>query len=74
MSTLILTLSIAFVIVLIAVAALAIGWLLTGKSILRAGACGRDPTKKRDDKSCGPQASCTLCEKPKSKNDNEKKS
>lgn len=62
MSTLLLTLTIAFVIVMLALAGLAIGWLLTGKSIIRPGACGRDPTKKRDDKSCGTNT-CSLCEK-----------
>lgn len=63
MSTLTLTLIIAFVLVVIALAGLAIGWLLTGKSIIRAGACGRDPTKKQDDKSCGTNTTCSLCEK-----------
>lgn len=72
MSTLVLTLGIAFVVVLIAIASLAISWLFTGKSSLRPGACGRDPTKKRDDKTCGPQTSCMLCEKPEDKNKNKK--
>ena len=42
MSTLLLTLLIAFVIVAIAVGLLAIGWPLTGKSRMQAGACGRE--------------------------------
>lgn len=63
MSTLLITLGFAFAIVLIAVALLAIGWLLKGKSILRPGACGRDPTKNRDEKECGSKSSCSLCEK-----------
>lgn len=58
MSNLFLTLVIAFVIIVLALAALAIGWLITGKNKLQRGACGRDPTKKRDD-SC--QTSCDLC-------------
>lgn len=75
MSTLITTLGIAFVVVLVAIALLAIGWLLKGTSILRPGACGRDPTKKQD-KSCGSNTSCSLCErdpqeKEKKKHDNE---
>src|ERR1700722_16357420 len=57
MSTLLLTLSFAFAIVIIAFALLAIGWLLTGKARLQTGACGRDPHKKRSEE-C---SSCTLC-------------
>lgn len=63
MSTLTLTIIIAFVVVLFAVAALAISWLLTGKLSLRPGACGRDPTKKRDDESCGKNQTCGLCKR-----------
>lgn len=62
MSTLGVTLLLAIVIILIAVALLGIGWLITGKSKLQPGACGRDPTKKRDESSCA--TSCMLCEKP----------
>lgn len=72
MSTLITTLGIAFVVVLIAIALLAIGWLLKGTSILRPGACGRDPTKKRDDKSCGTNTSCSLCEREPEKTEKKK--
>lgn len=42
---------------------MAIGLLLKGKSILRPGACGRDPTKNRDRQDCGSKSSCSLCEK-----------
>ncbi|MBA3958146.1 MAG: hypothetical protein H0X51_07125 [Parachlamydiaceae bacterium] len=66
MSTLLITISIAFVFVLIGVAALAISWLITGKSNIHAGACGRAPSKKRN-KDCGSNASCSLCEKPDDK-------
>ena len=62
MSTVVLTVVIAFVMILIALAALGISWLFTGKLSLRPGACGRDPTKKRDDKSCGTDATCSLCD------------
>jgi hypothetical protein len=58
------TLVIAFVIVIIAVGLMAIGWLITGRSRMQPGACGRDPTKKRDEsKECGPSVSCMLCDK-----------
>lgn len=63
MNTLLLTLALAFIIVVIAIGLMAIGWLLTGRSHLQAGACGRDPTKKRDEKGCGTSADCGLCEK-----------
>lgn len=64
MSTLLLTLAIAFVIVVLAIGLMAIGWLITGRSRLQPGACGRDPNKKRSDKEgCGTSANCQLCEK-----------
>lgn len=62
MDTLLLTLSITFVIVVIAVGLLAIGWLTTGRSKIQPGACGRDPNKKREE-SCSTTVSCQLCEK-----------
>lgn len=57
MSNLFLTLVIAFVIIVFAIAFLAIGWLITGKTKIEK-CCGRDPTKKQDD-SC---QSCEICE------------
>ena len=54
MSNLFLTLVIAFVIIVFAIALLAIGWLITGKTKIEKS-CGRDPTQKRD-------ASCHACE------------
>ncbi|MBA3237576.1 MAG: hypothetical protein H0T62_04405 [Parachlamydiaceae bacterium] len=62
------TAAIAFVIVLIAMALLGIGWLLTGKPRIQPGACGRAPTQKktRTDE-CGQKASCQLCEHDKKK-------
>lgn len=62
MSTLLLTLAIAFIIIVLAIAFLAIGWLITGKSKIQPGACGRDPTKKKNDEECG-KGSCGLCER-----------
>lgn len=67
MSTLFLTLAIAFVVVVIALALLGISWLLTGKSKIRPGACGRDPTKKQEDDSCGTTTNCHLCKHPEDK-------
>ncbi len=61
MSNLFLTLIIAFVIIVLAIACLAIGWLITGKTRLQKGACGRDPTKKQDE-SC--QSICEICTHP----------
>lgn len=58
MPNLFLTLVIAFVVIVLAIACLAIGWLITGKTKLERGACGRDPTHKKDE-SC--QSSCDLC-------------
>lgn len=56
MSNLFLTLVIAFVIIVFAIALLAIGWLITGKTKIEK-ACGRDPSKKKDE-SC---QTCELC-------------
>ena len=66
MSNLFLTLVIAFVIIVVAIACLAIGWLITGRTKLERGACGRDPTKPRDE-SCETTTSCNLC-KPEHRN------
>lgn len=72
MENLFATLTIAFVILLLALLAMAIGWLLTGKSRLNRG-CGIDPRRLRDDKQCGSDPSCSLCgkknEKQKTSND-----
>ena len=62
MSNLFLTLVIAFVIIVFAIALLAIGWLITGKTKIEK-ACGRDPSKKKDD-SCH---TCDLCSSSQSK-------
>lgn len=55
-SNLFLTLVIAFVIIVFAIALLAIGWLITGKTKIEK-ACGRDPTMKKD----GSCHSCEVC-------------
>lgn len=65
MSTIFLTILLAFFLVLIAIGFLAISWLITGKSKIRPGACGRDPTK---DKECLDKTiSCSLCKKDEKK-------
>lgn len=61
MSTITLTFIISAIILIIAMGILAIGWLVKGKSILRPGACGRNPHQKKQD-SCGKETSCHLCE------------
>jgi hypothetical protein len=58
------TIFLTIIVVLLAMAVIAIGWLLTGKSRVRLGMCGRDPTAKRNDKEgCGKDISCSICEK-----------
>ena len=58
------SLLLAVVFVLIAVGVISIGWILTGKSGVRLGMCGRNP--KED---CGKSISCSLCEKTDKKHD-----
>jgi hypothetical protein len=71
MSTFLITLIIAFIFVALAIGCLAIGWLITGKSRIQSGACGRDPHSKRNEKDgCGTTIQCNLCDK---KDETEKK-
>ncbi len=63
MSNLFLTLMIDFVVIVIAIACLAIGWLITGKTKIERGACGRDPTKAKDG-TCETTTTCGLCSHP----------
>ena len=58
-----LTLVIAFVLIVLAIASLAIGWLITGRTKIERGACGRDPHRKRDEE-CGTSLKCDLCTLP----------
>lgn len=60
-SNLFLTLVIAFVIIVLALACLAIGWLVTGKTKLSKSSCGRDPTKSPD-ADC--ESVCNICSGP----------
>lgn len=61
MSNLFLTLVLAFLVVVLALACLAISWLVTGKNRLRKG-CGQAPTSS----SCQSTGSCGLCGKEES--------
>lgn len=64
MSTLLLTIAIAFAVVILALAFMGISWLITGRLSIKPGACGRDPTKKRSkEEGCGDQPDCMLCNK-----------
>jgi len=58
---------IAFIVIVLAIACLAIGWLITGKTKIERGACGRDPTQKKDE-SCSTTTSCNLCSPEKKEN------
>ncbi len=62
MSTFVTTLVIAVLVTMLALFGLGIGWILTGKSRIRRGACGMDPTKPRDG-SCGKKIQCGLCDR-----------
>lgn len=66
METILPTLLVAFIVVLIALALLGIGFLITGKVKIKPGCCGKNPhQKKENDKECGgDQSSCDLCKKP----------
>ena len=61
MSAIAITALIAFFVIGCALACLGVGLLLTGKSKIKPGACGRDPNKVREE-SCGTSANCQLCE------------
>lgn len=59
MDQIITTVALAFVFIALGVAALAIGWLVTGRSKMRGNKCGTNP----HDKSCDTNKSCSLCGK-----------
>ena len=61
MSNLFLTLVIAFVVIVIAIACLAVGWLITGKTKIERGSCGNAPGAKREEEGCGTTTSCHIC-------------
>lgn len=63
MSTLMVTLLLTFVFISVALTLLGISWLITGKSRIRLGMCGRVPTQKQDPKKgCGTQTTCPICQ------------
>lgn len=68
MENLLTTIFIASIVLILGLLLFAIGWLVTGKSRIQPGACGKAPNKKRvGDDSCGSTTSCTLCDKTNEK-------
>ena len=63
MGPMITTILLAFGVVVLALALLGIGWLISGKVRIIRGACGMDPNKIRDER-CGRKISCEICKKP----------
>ncbi|BBI17016.1 hypothetical protein DB41_GL00050 [Neochlamydia sp. TUME1] len=63
MSNLMLTVFIAFVIVLISLALLGISWWFTGRIKIKPGACGRTPRQLQKEKCTEESASCGLCKR-----------
>lgn len=66
MSTLMITLLVAFLATVFAITCLAIGWLLSGRSRIVRGSCGMAPKQKRDEE-CGKEQHCSLCDREKPK-------
>ncbi len=64
--SLIITILVAFAFFLLALALVAIGWLITGKMKVKIGACGRVPDK---DNKCGEETKCSLCDEGKKEKD-----
>jgi hypothetical protein len=64
------TFLITFVLVILAITALSIGWLITGKPKIVRGSCGLDPQRRRNDH-CGKDIRCDLCEKSTEKKEDE---
>jgi hypothetical protein len=61
MSTLMITLLVAFIATVFAITCLAIGWLISGRSRIVRGSCGMNP-KRPQDASCGKDVHCAICE------------
>ncbi|MGA8164092.1 MAG: hypothetical protein WB791_03585 [Waddliaceae bacterium] len=62
MSNALITLAVAFVIVVFSCFLLGVSKFLTGKSRLRLGMCGRDPTQtKKKGQGCGTTPHCGIC-------------
>ncbi len=71
MSSLVTTIIITVILVLLAVAGLSIGLILTGKPKITRGTCGWDPKKKKD-AACGKKIKCPLCEEDDDEDDHGK--
>ncbi|HEY4831283.1 MAG TPA: hypothetical protein VIH61_01810 [Waddliaceae bacterium] len=64
MSQLLSTLGMAFAVTTLAIILMGTGWMITGKSKLRGGMCGRIPSKKNNnDAECNTQTGCGICGK-----------
>lgn len=61
MSTLMITLLVAFVVTVCAITCLAIGWLISGRSRIVRGSCGMNP-KQAKNAQCGKDVRCGICE------------
>lgn len=61
METYIQTITLSIVLVIMALALISVGWLITGNQKIKKGGCGRDPTKVGKD-GCKPKQSCPMCE------------
>lgn len=72
MSTLVITLLVAFIATVFAITCLAIGWLISGRSRIVRGSCGMNPHRRRDNQ-CGKDVHCSLCEPTNLKEDIKKK-
>lgn len=67
------TILIAFLLIFVSVAFLGLGKLLTGKSKLRLGMCGKFPRKKKGSETgCGKDQTCDLCGKKEEEDDDKK--
>ena len=64
MSTLVLTLLIAFVLTIIAFGLLGLSLMMTGKHSVILRRCGRDPTKEKSkEEGCDTGGTCSVCGK-----------
>ena len=69
MNNILFTFCIAFALVVLCLIFLGIGKIVTGKSRLKLGMCGRDPHKKqKPEEGCGTDRTCGFC----SRSDEEK--
>ncbi len=70
MDPIVITVLLAFGVIIVACTLLGIGFLITGKARIIRGACGMDPNKARDER-CGREISCEICKKTEEKKEKE---